>query len=83
MNNVNNVNNVNNIYDIYNIPIGSKVQFQNNENICTIIGYNCDKSLVMYIMQNDTTIFENMKFEYTVNILNILDTSLSFTKLTI
>ena len=71
----------NNIYDIYSIPIGSKVQFQNNENICTIIGYNSDKSLVMYIMQNDTTVFENMKFEYTVNILNILETS--FTKLTI
>jgi hypothetical protein len=76
-----NINIINNIYDIYNIPIGSKVQFQNNGNICTIIGYNSDKSLVMYIMQNDTTIFENMKFEYTVNILNILD--ISFNKLTI
>jgi len=54
--------------NIYNMPIGSKFYLKNNDIICILIGYNADKSQVMYIKQTDKTIFENMKFENTVNI---------------
>lgn len=57
---------------MYELPIGSRFQFKNDTKIYKLIGYNSDKSKVMYISNEDKTIFENMKNSNTTNIDNLV-----------
>ena len=55
----------------YHMPIGAQFQLKHDNSIYKLIGYNSDKSKVMYIALDDTIIYDSMKIDDTENVANL------------